>query len=297
MVPAFTENGFQLQNLADIENKGYEWGISYHHHTGIVRFTSRVSFSKVKPVVTKLHTNQTRIPIAGFSDVSSNLVAGQPYGVLMGSGWKKNNKGQTIIGTDGYPVVDNQPQIIGNPNPRWTASTEHTIWWKGWSCNILFDFRQGGNSWNGTQAYLNYLGVSKVTEQQRNTQNYIFEGVQENGNPNGIIVDFANPANGLQGNRWVRYGQSGVGAESIQKSSWIRLQEVKLSYKFPSYRQSFLPRCDIQMSLSGRNLWLSTPYKGVDPAGALFGYNTATGLDLFNAPSLRSYGASIQITI
>ncbi|MDJ1499196.1 carboxypeptidase-like regulatory domain-containing protein [Xanthocytophaga agilis] len=297
LVPIFSENGFLLQNLADIENKGYEWSVSYQHHTGAVRFMSRVSFSKVKPVVTKLYNNGTRIPIAGFSDVSTNLVAGQPYGVLMGSRWKTNENGQTIIGTDGYPVVDDQPQIIGNPNPRWTASTEHTIWWKGWSCNILFDFRQGGDIWNGTQASLNYLGVSKVTEQQRPTQNYIFEGVQENGKPNGIMVDFANSAHGLQDNRWVRYGQSGVGAESIQKSSWIRLQEVKLSYKFPSYRQHFLPRCDIQVSVSGRNLWLSTPYKGVDPAGTLFGYNTATGLDLFNAPSLRSYGASVQITI
>jgi hypothetical protein len=297
LVPVMRGQTARLENLATLENKGSEWKISTNQPFGSFRFFSSFSFQRVIPLVKALSGSETRLPIAGFSDISSNLMAGQLYGVLVGSTWKRNENGQIIIGSDGFPLVDSQPRILGNPNPKWTAATEQTLFWRGWSLNLRFDFRHGGMTWNGTQAALNYLGASQLTQQQRVVRDYLFEGVLENGKPNGNTVDFANPAGGLETNRWVRYGVGGVGEESLQKTSWVRLNELKISYSLPHQLQNRLRLSDAKISLTGRNLWLWTPYTGVDPAATLFGYGTATGLDLFNAPSLRSYGIALHVSI
>ncbi len=297
LVPVWHEQTVRLENRATLQNKGQEWEVTYRQTFGAFHLSSSANFQRLRPVVKELYGSETRIPVAGFSDISSNLIAGQPYGVLVGTAWKRTENGQLVIGSDGFPLVDAQPRIIGNPNPNWIASTDQNLQWRNWSLNVVFNFRHGGDMWNGTQATLNYLGMSQLTQQQRDTRDYLFEGVLENGKPNGKPVDFANPANGLEGNRWVRYGMTGVDEESIQKSSWVRLNELKVSYSLAAHLRERLSLTEAKISFTGRNLWLWTPYTGVDPAATLFGYPTASGLDLFNAPSLRSYGISLQLTL
>ncbi len=46
---------------------------------------------------------------------------------------------------------------IGNPNPDFRASIGNTFSYKGFSLSALFDFRVGGDMWNGTWgALMNY---------------------------------------------------------------------------------------------------------------------------------------------
>jgi|GEM_PF-1248949 len=297
LVPIAVNGTFRLENRADIQNRGSEWSLTHYKTTGDWTLISQATFHQVRPVVKRLYGAENRLPLAGFADISSNLVAGQPYGVLIGSRWQRNENGQLIIGADGFPLVDQTPGVIGNPNPAWTAALENTIHWRNWSLRFMFDLRQGGDVWNGTQAALNYRGVSQTSQEQRSIRNYIFEGVLPNGQINGRAVDFANPAAGLAANRWVRYGMAGVGEESVQKSSWIRLNELKISYSLNRILSKRISGAQASVAFIGRNLWLWTPYTGVDPSATLFGYGSATGLDWFNAPSLRSYGLSLHITI
>ncbi|HTH55425.1 MAG TPA: hypothetical protein VL728_05225, partial [Cyclobacteriaceae bacterium] len=147
--------------------------------------------------------------------------------------------------------------------------------------------KKGGQVWNGTKAALNYAGRSQQTGEQRNISNYVFDGVTTNGAVNTVPVDFYNPALNLQQNRWVRYGSSGVGEEHVEDASWIRLNEISLSYKI--YPRLNGVKKELAISFIGKNLLLITPYSGVDPGTALYGYSSGNGLDLFNAPSLRSY--------
>jgi hypothetical protein len=46
---------------------------------------------------------------------------------------------------------------------------------------------------------------------------------------------------------------------------------------------------------TGRNLWLSTPYKGIDPETNLMGANNAQGLDYFNMPNTKSYVFGVKV--
>jgi hypothetical protein len=72
----------------------------------------------------------------------------------------------------------------------------------------------------------------------------------------------------------------------IEDASYFRLSDIRLSYSFNLAKHK---NSKIRAAISARNLLLITKYKGVDPASTLFGHSAATGLDLFNQPSIRTY--------
>ena len=50
----------------------------------------------------------------------------------------------------------------------------------------------------------------------------------------------------------------------------------------------------LSFGIQGRNLWLSTPYTGVDPETNLSGATNSQGADYFNMPNTRGYIFSLK---
>jgi hypothetical protein len=170
------------------------------------------------------------------------------------------------------------------------------------SLSALLDIRQGGAVWNGTGGILKTFGTAKITGDEREIRGYVFDGVlaDVNGNPteaiNNIPVDFANPANPVSTNKWNRYGFGGLVEENIQDGSWIRLRQLTLAYQIPSSILEKLKISRASFSVQGRNLWLKTEYDGIDPETNLTGASNGIGLDYFNMPNTKSYGATLSVT-
>jgi hypothetical protein len=146
---------------------------------------------------------------------------------------------------------------------------------------------------------MDYLGVSKESGDDRDVTDFVYEGVNEQGEPNTIPVDFANPALGLGGIKWRRAGTLlGLAEDNIEDGSWIRLREVTATYNFSS--KIFAKTKAISgasISVYGRNLLLFTEYKGVDPETNLRGPSNAQGWDYFNMSNTKSYGLALKVTI
>jgi hypothetical protein len=49
------------------------------------------------------------------------------------------------------------------------------------------------------------------------------------------------------------------------------------------------PFTSLELYVSGYNLWINTPYTGVDPETSLVGNNNGLGIDYFNNPGTRGY--------
>ncbi|HCZ37778.1 MAG TPA: hypothetical protein DHV26_17800 [Cytophagales bacterium] len=294
IAPVRSLQEFGLTNAATIQNRGWLISGSYINYIPNGSWTIEIKWSRYKSLVKELYTSADWIALGGFSEVQQVLATDKPVGAIYGSTYLRNEAGQMIIGTDGFPIKDTALKMIGNPIPDWTLSLGSHVNWKQFKVSVLFDFKKGGDMWNGTSSALDYLGRSAHTGSERNVSNYLFDGVNVNGNPNLVPVSFYDPANTLVDNRWVRYGWDGVGEAYIEDTSWIRLSELALSY---STRYKIIHGIKrLRLSLIGRNLFLITPYSGVDPASSLFGYSTTQGLDLFNTPSVRSYTAQITLT-
>jgi hypothetical protein len=289
-----TENKYEIQNVAKIRNSGWNISIGFSKNYYPTRLGTDLRWSTYNSIVKELYSAQPWIPLAGFENSQSVLAVDQPVGAIYATKYARDVNGRILIGEDGFPIEDQQLSMVGNPIPDWTLGWSGYVQRKAFRFSFLFDFRKGGDIWNGTNAVLDYLGKSSATGKERSISNYIFDGVDSDGNINTLPVSFADPSQPLTANRWVRYGWDGVGENYIEDGSWIRLNELSCSYTV-TLDQNILHVKDVRFSIAARNLFVITPYSGVDPNTTLFGSNMGTGLDLFNTPATRGY--TVQITL
>jgi hypothetical protein len=293
ITPVATLSGFELQNVAAINNYGGTIYATYNGWMSNGSWETEITWGKWRTVVSALYSDEETVPLAGFESVRSVLAEGKSLGAIYGTTHVRNAEGKMVVDDNGYPIEDQNLKMIGDPTPDWNMGWKSTIRWKKFSFLMLFDLRKGGDMWNGTNSILDYLGRSTVTGNLRGTSNYVFDGVTEDGTANNISVSFYDPAQPVTENRWVRYGWDGIAEDYIEDATSVRLSQLALSYTLEAktYRSKFE---SVKFTLSGNNLFIFTPYRGVDPASSLFGTPVGNGLDVFNMPSVRSY--TLQVT-
>ncbi|WP_029902101.1 TonB-dependent receptor [Prevotella sp. 10(H)] len=291
---------FDLHNIGRIRNYGYFVSLTYTRPTwssNALRFDAMLTFSQVRNKVTALYGEQPFIRLAGFQDVATVFAKDEPLGAIYGTTFQRNDKGQLIIGDDGFPLKDFDIKKIGDPTPDFTMSLIPSFEWKKFNLSFTIEYSQGGDRWNGTKATMDYQGVSEDTAEKRNIKGYVFQGVDAAGITNTKVVDFYDTANPGK-NRWVRYGTTGVGEDYIEDATYVRLTNVSLSYAiFNNNRSKSNLFKSMRVGVTANNLVLITSYKGVDPASSLFGYSAGKGLDLFNLPSNRSYSFTLTFEL
>jgi len=297
VAPQWNGSRYELANVAAIKNYGTNITLGYLNRSWHrnVSWGMDLRWSKYASLVDELYDSNTWVPLAGFSTIQSVLAPGKPVGAIYGTGYLRDAGGRVVIGSDGFPVKDPQLRMLGSPIPDWTLGISPHLRFRQLKLSVVIDCRRGGQMWNGTRAALDYLGRSASTAAARNTANYVFEGVTEQGAVNTTPVSFADPDAPVSQNRWTRYGWDGVGEEHIERASWVRLSETVISYTHRLSNSNFIK--EIKVQLTGHNLLLITGYGGVDPSSNLFGYTTGAGLDLFNIPSTRSYSAQLTFKL
>jgi hypothetical protein len=295
ILPIAENNNVVLKNLANSKTHGVDATLCFQKYFRCERyFTFRIVFSQSRSIVTELYDNLPEVALGGYTNAHTALIKGEPYGVIAGTAYQRNEKGELIIGTNGYPLVDSKLKVLGNPNPDYRLGFEFTLKFKTLTFNLLTELSKGGKVWNGTENTLSYLGMSKKTEEGRIITGYIYPGVTEDGIPNTMSVNFADPTLSMDANRWVKYGPNGVAEDAIQEASWFRIREVSISYTPARMLRKNFP---LEISLFAKNLLLSSKYSGIDPETALWGMSNTKGLDMFNMPGLANYGLALKIML
>lgn len=277
-------------NIGEMENKGWEIELGINPvSTKIFKWNIQANFTRNRNKVLKLAEGVDEIDIeTAFASIGSYAIVDQPYGALYSTKWARNEQGQLLIQANGLPRLDPQRGNVGNPYPDWTAGIRNIFEIYGVTINGLLDIRQGGALWNGTWARLNRLGAT--AESAARDQTYIIPGVKiADGTPNDIPVS----ANSYFSNY---LGDSGAAAveQVVQDGSWVRLRELTLGYNIPLASKYVK---GINVYFTGRNLWLSTDYTGVDPETSLTGAGSNVGgFDYFNMPSTKSYIVGLNLS-
>jgi hypothetical protein len=289
--PVLTNGNLVLQNIASHRNKGIELGAVLNHNGHNFYTENTLSFVKYNSKVTDVKEDYDGTPLAGFANIHTAIIKGEALGSIVGTAYQRDGSNRVMIGHDGFPLVNPTLQVIGNPIPDFTIKMTNNVNWKMLYLDVNWEWKKGGQMWNGTQAVLDYYGRSASSAALCTTTGYVFDGVLQDKQPNTIPVTFYDVNAPVEQNRWTRYGHSGVGAEYIQRADVLRLQSLTLTYKkrLKKYPQQ------LAISLYANNLMLYSSYKGTDPNQLLYDQSNANGLDFFNLPSLKSFGCNISI--
>lgn len=300
-VPIAKSSGYYFANMnaASMENKGWEVTLlGTPVKTPDFNWDIAVNFTKNTNEVLELAEGVDNVFLAGFVGAQARAVVGESYGSIYGDYWEKHSNGERLIIDDpddpyyGFPIMAEGETNLGNVLPDWTMGINNMFKFKDLYLSFLFDIKQGGVMWNGTKGAMYYFGTHKDTEAREPGDTYVFEGVKSDGTPNDISV--------VRDQNWYVFGEgsgfTGPTEEFIEETDWVRLREVTLGYSFKKLiGQSVFN--DVELYFTGRNLWLSTPYTGVDPETSLIGAQNGQGLEYFNMPGTKTFMVGLRVTL
>mgnify|MGYP003731014103 CR=1 FL=1 len=331
-VPVATSSGYNnvYMNAASIESKGFEL-MGYITPIKTKDFTWNIiaNFSKLKNTVTELAEGVDDVFLGGFTDPQVRAVVGQDYGSIYGYDWWRAEDGTVLINDDpddahpdGFPWTCDTAQVpLGTISPDWTMNISNTFSYKGFSLYALIDIKHGGKMYNGTRFTLNYFGQTEETldrdvvylDEENRIIDYentpeenivVYDGypghLDANGDPTWSETD--NTQQVVNDQDWFRGhgGNFGGGptAAAIEDAGWVRLREITLAYKFNEKiygHTGFIH--GLEIFFTGRNLFLSTPYKGIDPETSLTGARNSQGFDYFNNPGTKTYTFGVRVSL
>ena len=324
-VPIAESSGYGAvyQNAATMESKGWEISANARVIEGEFSWDILANFTKMTNTVVSLAEGVESIALGGFTIPQTRAVAGREYGSIYGNDWYRDPVSNAVLINDnpsdayrdGYPMTDTRQMVpVGDVNPDWTANITNTLMYKGVRLSFMFDIKKGGWMYNGTGFAMNYFGVHERTANREvyytpeGTIDFdltpaenlvVFDGVygsvDSDGNPVSSGVDNVSPVV-LDENWFEGYGSNfGGGAQtaSMEPADWVRLRELTLAYSIPVNKKVVK---SAEVYFTGRNLWLSTPYTGIDPETNLQGAINGQGMDYFNMPGTKTYTVGVKVS-
>jgi TonB-linked SusC/RagA family outer membrane protein len=219
--------------------------------------------------------------------------------------------GRLVIGANGYPDVNDnwrgralaEDDYIGNAFPDWEGGWANSIKYKNFDLSFLFTFRKGGYAFdiNRRMRYGSAGGEAPTgAETELRNKLVVFNGVTNIGtvsepqwveNEQAVVVDVANFYSQAFRYRLARE------FNGFQEASFLRLQNVSITYSLPKSLLTRTPFSGITASITGNNLWMSSPFIGFDPEQSAYG----PGSNVFgyvgtNIPATRSVYLGLNLT-
>ena len=290
-------------NSGIIRNRGVE--LSFYGSpvkTTDFSWDININWTRNRSLVKELYNDSKNLQIASFNaGVSVNATLGQPYGTIQGRDYVYNDKGEKVIGANGYyRVTSTTNNVIGNFNPDWMGGIYNKFRYKNISLGFLIDIKKGGDLWSLDQFYASYTGLYPNTVGSNDLGNpvrnpltndsksggVILPGVTADGNPNTkrVVIDANSP----------RLPQSAY----IYDASYVKLREATLTYSLPKSLVTRLgmPIKSIDLSVFGRNLWIihkNLPF--ADPEENLSSGNIQ-GFQSGAYPTTRTFGLNARLS-
>ncbi|AMQ55825.1 SusC/RagA family TonB-linked outer membrane protein [Algoriphagus sanaruensis] len=267
---------------------GFEWN-------------STINWSKYRTIVLELGGGLEEVVVAGFTDLGNFAIPGQPFNIIKGTGFDRDPAtGQPIILGNGVHKPTNSPVILGDPNPAWTGSWINAFTYKGFTLNVMMEYRHKGVIFSNTVTATIARGVTKDPVADRELT-FIMPGVRQDGtNSDGTPKYIPNDQQITASDYFFSGYQGATDEPNVFDGSMVRLREVSLSYALPNSLMSKTPFKRASLALSGTNLWflaLNFPPNmnyDVDVLGT--GVGNGLGFDFVTGPSSRRLGGTLTLT-
>ncbi len=247
--------------------------------------------------VVSLNGGVSQITMGGFNGMSIVAAVGHPMGTFYAADIAYWNGHAIVDQATGMPIATTKPVLRGSYQPKFQASWGTELSYKGLKLHVLFTTKQGGQFYSNTKSLMDFVGSAQETT-TNNRNPYVWaNSVYQVGSTNNYVT---NTTKFLPYNYWVtEVGQNVLPAQNLVNASYIKLQEIALSYKIPQkyYKNSLFGSLEAGMFGNNLILWAAKSNKYDDPeqnsTGAL---SNGQGFNFNARPSLRNYGAFIKVT-
>lgn len=313
--PQSTGYIFCSQNMGDVYNKGMELTIGgtpvktrdFSWESSINVYGNRGTVKHLPDGTKYLYVTDVQV-----GNVQAASYNDGPFMALSGGEWLRNENGDLVLDKNFMPqgAQSNSTQIlVGNREPKFQGGWNNTLTYKGFTFNMLWEFRVGGAVFNGTEYAMTMSGMSKLTEGRDRLE---ITGVQASGDGYTPVETHVFEADGvynfngtkISGKELIKnYYTSYYYRESrnfITDVNSLRLRTISLSYELPKNvlaKAKCIKRASV--SATANNLLLFSNYHG-DPEVAVSGSgitgSSSVGIDYCGVPSTASFSFGVNLT-
>ncbi len=201
---------------------------------------------------------------------------------------------------NGDGVINNEDEtFIGNPLPKFTYGIGNTFTWKGFDLTIFLSGSYGNDVINYNRRRIQ--DVRANGNQLTDVMNYAVIGTYDD---SFGYEDYRNLYVTNAGSTILPRLSASVTNQNtrfsdlyVEDGSYIRLQNISLSYTFPKKLIQKLYLSNLKVYVNLQNVYTWTKYEGYDPeVGAMYGDALMTGLDYGRYPSPRIYTFGLNVS-
>ncbi|MCD8409249.1 SusC/RagA family TonB-linked outer membrane protein [Tenacibaculum finnmarkense] len=276
------DKGFEVElNATVVKTDNFAW------NTGINWSTNKSKVIALTPGIDSHILNSNGVAVVAK--------VGQPYGLLVGTDYIYDDKGNKVV-ENGLYKKSQSDQVLGDVNPEWRAGFTNSFTYKRFTLNTLIDAKIGGDLYSLTHYWGTGTGILEGTTGVNSDNIDIRKPIAEGG---GLILPGVN-TDGTKNDTRVSafdayYYDNNPHKGSVFDASYVKLREVSLSYSFPTETLEKINLTSLSLSVIGRNLAiLHRNIDHIDPE-ATYGTGNVQGLDIGTLPTTRSFGFSVKL--
>jgi TonB-linked SusC/RagA family outer membrane protein len=268
--------------ITPVMTKNFQWDINFN-------------FSKIDNYVDELAEGVESIFIGGFTTPQVRAGIGEKFPVIYGVSFARDEaSGKILVDDDpssanyGFPLAG-EPAVIGTVSPDFIFGGSSTMTYKNVSLNALFEWKQGGEMYSGSNGLLDFYGLSSRVEDREST--FIFDGVKSDGTPNDIVRGGPLDPGALE--MLHQNVLTNIDEYYIYDNSFVKLRELSLRYK-PAGK--LFKRVSPSLSVFARNILIWTALPNLDPESSQGNTNMGGSFERFTVPQTTSYGFTLDLT-
>lgn len=313
-VPTLTGYSNALQNIGEIQNRGFEFTLTSRNTVGAFKWTTDVNFATNNievlalgpdgsPIISRQATSAsapthiTQIGSApgsffGYQVVgvyqNAEEIANSPV-IKNGNGTIQSRPGQlkfADINGDGEITAADRT-ILGDPFPDFTWGMTNSFSFKNFDFAFTLQGVQGFEVLNLARRYYgNYSGTYNVL---RSTSN----GWKSESDPgDGVSPQLDRNFNALAGSNVV----NNVTSLFVEDGSFIRIRNITLGYNLPAATLKKAKLSSARLNFTVQNAYTFTKYEGYNPEVSAQGGSTLVpGVDAGGYPLARTFMFGLNV--
>ncbi len=301
-LPNSTGYSYNYINVGDVSNNGVELsmrGTPIATRYGL-RWDLFGTYYHNVNTVEQLNAGVENIVLGGYQGMQIVAAKGRPMGSFYAADieyWQNPNDGSWHAVVDpatGLPKATKDPVYKGSFQPKFIASWGTDVTYKGLKLHALFYTKQGGKFYSQTKMNMDANGTSEETVTNgRNA--YVWENSVYNVPNTNIYLPNTTKATAYD---YYTAQQQLYPAQGIVNGSFVRLQELSLSYKIPQRYYERSPFGALEAGVFGNNLllWTASSNKYEDPEATSAGsIGNGQGFNYLARPTTRNYGVYVKV--
>jgi outer membrane receptor protein involved in Fe transport len=266
-----------LLNLVPVQKRNFSW-----------EFTANTNYNKTKVLRLKTDVPGERITV-GTHVFNGELrqIVGMEMGQIAGFGYRRDDQGNKIFGTNGNPLRTLDLLNFGTALPRWVGGFTNAFNYRGITFSFLIDYKLGNKMLSGTNFNLIRHGLHKMTLEGRQG-GVVGEGVSVNGGKNSVVAPVQT--------YWEVVRSQALVEPVIYNGGYWKLRQITMGYDFTKFVPGNWPVKGIRLNLIANNVLILKKWvDNIDPE--TFGYSSdnLVGLESTGLPSTRGLGLNLNI--